>query len=65
MTTLVLTLAAELATPKPRLQGGWEFVWASYGITWGALALYALFLYLRRAPRSEPPPANPVKGSTP
>ena len=26
-----------------RLVGGWEFVWAAYGITWAALLLYATF----------------------
>jgi hypothetical protein len=31
-----------------RITGGWGFVWASYGITWGALSLYALTLWLRR-----------------
>ena len=29
------------------IQGGWEFVWAAYGITGGALALYGLSLWLR------------------
>ena len=23
------------------IQGGWEFVWSVYGITWGGLVLYA------------------------
>ena len=34
------------------IQGGWEFVYAAYGITGGALALYALSLFvrLRRSP---------------
>jgi len=31
-----------------RITGGWGFVWTSYGITWGALSLYALSLWLRR-----------------
>ena len=30
------------------IQGGWEFVWAVYGITWAGLAWYALSLYQRR-----------------
>jgi hypothetical protein len=30
-----------------RIQGGWEYVWVSYGITWAALTLYALSLWLR------------------
>ena len=27
------------------IQGGWEFVWSVYGITWGSLVLYAWYLY--------------------
>ncbi|MGQ0504198.1 MAG: hypothetical protein ACT4TC_02680 [Myxococcaceae bacterium] len=57
MTTLVLSLVlGALANQplfgegKPRLQGGWGFIWTSYGITWAALTFYALFLYLRRVP---------------
>jgi Na+/proline symporter len=26
------------------IQGGWEFVWAVYGITWAALVWYAIRL---------------------
>jgi hypothetical protein len=31
-----------------RIQGGWEYVWTSYGIAYSALALYSLSLWLRR-----------------
>ncbi|WP_395823340.1 hypothetical protein [Archangium minus] len=31
-----------------RIQGGWEYVWASFGIAWVSLSLYALSLWLRR-----------------
>jgi len=31
-----------------RIQGGWEYVWVSYAITWGALILYTIFLWRRR-----------------
>ena len=27
--------------------GGWEYVWAGYGVAWTALLLYALSLVLR------------------
>ena len=27
------------------IQGGWEFVWSVYGITWGGLVLYAWYLF--------------------
>ena len=36
-----------------RIQGGWNFVWTAYGLTWTALSLYALSLWLRRS-RKEP-----------
>lgn len=35
------------------IQGGWSYVWTAYGITWCALSLYALSLWLRW-PRKEP-----------
>jgi heme exporter protein D len=31
--------------------GGWEYVWAAYGITWAGLLLYGLSLYVRRKER--------------
>jgi len=30
------------------IQGGWEFVWAVYGITWASLIWYAFTLYKQR-----------------
>lgn len=27
--------------------GGWEYVYAAYGVTWAVLALYAATLFLR------------------
>ena len=44
----VLLLAGEVG----RIQGGWGYVWTAYGLTWSALALYALSLWLRW-PRKE------------
>ena len=29
------------------IEGGWGYVWAAYGISWGALTLYAISLVLR------------------
>ncbi len=40
------TLLAQVGSG--RVQGGWEYIWASYAIAWGSLALYALSLWLRR-----------------
>ena len=37
-----------------RIQGGWEYVWTSYGIAWSALALYSLSLWLRRPKQASP-----------
>ena len=35
-----------------RIQGGWEYVWGAYILTWSALTVYAgsLWLRLRRKP---------------
>jgi len=27
------------------IEGGWEFVWSVYGITWASLVLYGWYLY--------------------
>lgn len=50
-------LAAEAADVSARvgsgrLVGGWGFIWASYGITGFTLAMYGLYLWLRR-PRAQ------------
>jgi heme exporter protein D len=42
-----------LGSEMGRIQGGWEFVWTAYGLTWAALALYSASLWARR-PRKEP-----------
>jgi hypothetical protein len=31
-----------------RIVGGWEYIWASYIITWLGVVLYAASLYWRR-----------------
>ncbi|HZH02899.1 MAG TPA: hypothetical protein VEY30_03875, partial [Myxococcaceae bacterium] len=40
------------AVGSGRIVGGWNYVWVSYGITWGAIALYALSLWRRSASSS-------------
>lgn len=50
---VVLAQAAAGEVGSGRIQGGWGYVWVSYGITWGSLALYSLSLWLRR-PKSSP-----------
>ncbi|HYH95246.1 hypothetical protein [Hyalangium sp.] len=50
---VVLAQAAAGEVGSGRIQGGWGFVWVSYGITWGALALYSLSLWIRR-PKNSP-----------
>jgi len=30
-----------------RIVGGWEYVWAAYGITWAAIIVYTISLWLR------------------
>ena len=32
--------------------GGWEYVWAAYGLSWAGMALYGLSLWLRRRKES-------------
>jgi hypothetical protein len=54
MTSAWLLLLAQQASDASsrvgsgRIQGGWEYVWASYAITWGAIILYTIFLWRRR-----------------
>lgn len=43
------------------VQGGWEYVWASYGLTWLFLAGYTASLIARG--RSAPTPEAPPGGS--
>lgn len=52
-TLVVLAQAAAGEVGSGRIQGGWGYVWASYGITWGAFALYSLSLWLRRPKTKE------------
>lgn len=49
------TLATDAATDGPPiglaegvLNGGWEFIWAAYIITWCLLASYAIFVTVRQ-----------------
>ena len=55
---LILLLAQQASDPiyrvgSGRIQGGWEYIWASYAITWGAIILYSVFLWMRRPERNE------------
>ena len=38
--------------------GGWEYVWAAYGITWAALAIYAVSLLWREKKTRRKPQAR-------
>jgi len=40
----MIPVAAEV---MGRIEGGWEFVIAAYGITWATFALYTLSLWAR------------------
>jgi hypothetical protein len=51
-TLVVLGQVAAGEVGSGRIQGGWGYVWVSYGITWGALVLYSLSLWLRRPKNS-------------
>jgi len=45
---LPLLLAAEPPSIMGQIIGGWEYVWAAYGVTWTGIVLYALSLWVRR-----------------
>lgn len=49
MTLLPMVLAA---VGEGRIQGGWEYVRAAYGIAWTGMTLYAISLWVRW-PRGE------------
>ncbi|MCP3167135.1 hypothetical protein [Myxococcus qinghaiensis] len=48
LTTLGVLAQAAGQVGSGRIQGGWGYVWACYGITVVALVLYSLSLWLRR-----------------
>jgi len=39
----------EDAVTTGMIQGGWGYVWAAYGITWAALAIYLVHVFRQRA----------------
>ncbi len=47
-TLMVLAQAAAGQVGSGRIQGGWGYVWACYGLTVATLMLYALSLWVRR-----------------
>ncbi len=47
-TLWVLAQAAAGQVGSGRIQGGWGYVWACYGITVATLVLYAVSLWVRR-----------------
>ena len=67
MSSLVLLAQAADAASRVgvgRIVGGWDFVYAAYGVAWAGLALYALSLWVRRPRGAAPSPASvagPVK----
>ena len=55
MTSLTLLAQAGSSVGSGMIQGGWSYVWASYGIAYGSMALYALSLWRRYRSSSETP----------
>jgi len=49
-TYLLLSQVADAAerVGSGRIQGGWEFVWASYAVAYLSMVLYAVSLWWRR-----------------
>ena len=35
------------------IRGGWEFVWAAYGVVWGGLVFYGVRLFWQRKAAQE------------
>jgi len=54
---LVQGASASQGVGAGRIVGGWEYVWAAYGITWAAIVVYttSLIMRLRSAQESEDP----------
>ncbi len=48
MSTVLETTTLLAQVGMGRIQGGWEYIWAAYGIAWASLSLYALSLWIRR-----------------
>lgn len=46
------------------IQGGEEFIWAAYGISWVALALYTLSLFTRLKRAHAERDAQALEGET-
>jgi hypothetical protein len=52
MSTVLETTTLLAQVGLGRVQGGWEYVWAAYGIAWASLSLYSLSLWTRRPSRA-------------
>ncbi|MBX7112869.1 MAG: hypothetical protein K1X64_00945 [Myxococcaceae bacterium] len=46
MSAFTHLLLAQVGTG--RIQGGWEYIWACYIITWTGIVLYAVSLWARQ-----------------
>lgn len=43
---------------RGRIEGGWSYVWVSYGLTWAVMAFYGLSLWLRSRSAGETEDGN-------
>jgi len=48
----------ELAPHMGRVEGGWAYIWLSYGLAWVALLAYAFYLLHLHNQLKTPPPEN-------
>ena len=48
MNAFLLLAQAEGPKMMGKIIGGWEYVWASYILTWAGIALYGASLFARR-----------------
>ncbi len=54
-----IALTQAPANPPPvrgRIQGGWEYIWASYLVTWVFFAVYVFSIWRRYVKSREAPP---------
>lgn len=48
MSTLLLLAQAQAPSIMGKVIGGWEYIWASYILTWAGIVLYGASLFARR-----------------
>ncbi|MFK7926969.1 MAG: hypothetical protein AB8H79_02180 [Myxococcota bacterium] len=50
----------EESLAEGRLEGGWGYIWAAYGITWFGLLAYTVYVVVRRYLQTQARPHRPA-----